>query len=138
MRHVWGDLVGGGIAHRLPIQEVFLHGNIFVVWGFKGVVFASGTIIACRGGQGEQQGRKEQRSRGRQGWGAGAIPTRRIPTPEVICYQQTLPFGDWGPPVLEAQDPRKDHVPKEGHLKILGPENEGCGTLTTALLRVHS
>ena len=58
-------------------------------------------------------------------------------SPRLEC-SLGLPFGDWGPPVLEAQDPRKDHVPKEGHLKILGPENEGCGTLTTALLRVHS
>ena len=43
---VRGRLVGGGLAGGLPVYEVLLHGKIFVLWGFEGVVFASSTKLA--------------------------------------------------------------------------------------------
>lgn len=69
MRHVYHPLVSGWFAHRWPLQEILFRRKIFVLWGFKGIVFVSSTILAC----GRRKKNAEMRSRFSKGGGIREI-----------------------------------------------------------------
>lgn len=59
MWRVHHPLVTGWLTHRWPLQEILFHRKIFVLWGFKEIMFVSSAILTCENRQKKKKFRNQ-------------------------------------------------------------------------------